>query len=79
MTPIFNEEAERAVLGALLLDADAVADVRHFLDVDSFYKEAHRHIYAACLAVVDAGEDLDVVTLYEGLRQAGKLDAVGPD
>jgi len=77
MTPIFNEEAERAVLGALLLDADAVADVRHFLDVDSFYKEAHRHIYAACLAVVDAGEDLDVVTLYEGLRQAGKLDAVG--
>lgn len=76
-TPIYNDEAERAVLGALLLDADALRDVRHFLDVDSFYKEAHRHVYAACLAVVDAGDELDVVTLYERLRQAGKLDAVG--
>ena len=75
--PIYNEEAERALLGSLLLDVEAVDEVRHLLEPASFYKEAHRRIYAASLAVVDAGEGLDVVTLTQALRERGHLDSVG--
>lgn len=75
--PIHSEDAERALLGSLLIDAEALGDVRHYLEPTSFYREAHRRIYAAALSVVDRGEELDVVTLTVALRERDHLESVG--
>src|SRR5215472_5204780 len=70
-------EAERAVLGALLLEPDAWRRVQARLSADDFYKEGHRTIFAAMVRLVAAGYGVDLVTLSEALRQGGHLDEVG--
>ena len=63
-------EAERAVLGALLLEPDAWPRVHARLSPNDFYKEGHRAIFAAMVRLVASGSGLDLVTLSEALRQA---------
>ena len=70
-------EAERAVLGALLLEPDAWPQVHARLSPDDFYKEGHRTIFAAMVRLVAAGYGVDLVTLSEALRQEGVLDEIG--
>ena len=77
--PPHNLEAERSVLGAILLDerhlATLLADER--LRPEHFYREAHEAVFAAMLALHERGSAIDHLTVAEVLRQHGKLDQVG--
>ena len=75
--PPQNLEAEQAVLGAMLMDDDAVAIALEMLEVRSFYKEAHRVIFAAVQDLFSAHKAVDLVTISEGLKASGKLEAAG--
>jgi replicative DNA helicase len=79
-TPPQNIEAERSVLGAMLLNPDVVGvaiEVLHDNPADTFYVEAHQHIYEAILALYRGGTPVDVVTLVDRLVADGNLDAAG--
>jgi replicative DNA helicase len=75
--PPQNIEAEKAVLGAMLLDKAAVEKAGEALQRDDFYREAHAHIYDAMLALAEQDEPVDIVTLKDELNRKGILDGVG--
>ncbi len=75
--PPQNIEAEQSVLGAMLLDSEAIYKVEALLQPDDFYRQAHRLIYKAILELVDKKEAADIVTVTEILRRDGKLDDIG--
>ncbi|HRI28550.1 MAG TPA: replicative DNA helicase [Chitinophagales bacterium] len=70
-------ELEEAVLGSMLLDRDAVAMLVDVLKPDSFYVEAHQHIFQAILDLFGKAQPVDILTTTEQLRRNGKLEAVG--
>jgi replicative DNA helicase len=72
-----SEEAERAVLGALLLNPVCIAQARTRLEACDWYLERHRLLYQALLDIADAGSTPDLLTLQAHLQQAGLLDAIG--
>ncbi len=69
--------AEQSVLGAMLMDKNAISRVVELLDADSFYRDAHRYIYESVLNLFDRGEPIDLVTVTDNLRKNGKLDGAG--
>lgn len=69
--------AETALLGACLLSRDAIADAVEHVGADDFHKPAHGHIFEAIVTLYAAGDPVDPVTVADGLRRAGLLDAVG--
>ena len=70
-------EAEQSVLGALMLDHNAVAAIRDVLQPRDFYAEKHRHIYEAALSLSDRGEPIDPITLRAQLEREGTLARSG--
>jgi replicative DNA helicase len=72
-----NAEAERSVLGAILLDGDALLRVEERLQPEDLAEPGHREIYAAMLAVGRRGEPVDRVLLAEELKRQGQLNTVG--
>jgi replicative DNA helicase len=76
-TPPHNLDAEKSVLGSILLDNDVFAALEGTLSAERFYKEGHRKIYRAMERLFRRSEPMDLVTLTEELRQAGDLEAVG--
>lgn len=70
-------EAEAAVLGAVLLDPEALPRVMHFLKPEHFYSPAHRRIYEAILALFERKEPYDIITVTAELRRMKELDKVG--
>jgi replicative DNA helicase len=68
---------EEAVLGALMLDKDAVALIIDILRPASFYKEAHQHIYKAICILFEKSHPIDLLTVTEELKKLGKLEIVG--
>lgn len=75
--PPQNLEAEQAVLGAVLIENDAINKIVDILSPDDFYKEAHRRIYSAMLGMFESSEPIDLVTLTNALRGAKSLENVG--
>ena len=76
--PPHSREAEMSLLGSLILDPKAVAEVLGVLHgPDLFYTEDHANIYKAILALYDQHEGWDAVQLLEYLRDQGQLDAIG--
>jgi replicative DNA helicase len=75
--PPQNIDAERAVLGSLLIDRDAIVEVADFLTAGCFYRAEHRLIYAAMMDLFERRAPLDVVTVAEALESAGDLAHVG--
>ncbi len=71
-----NLDAERFVLGSILLEADAMHDVRAVLDSGNFMLEKHRRIWTAMCALYDGGRVVDRVTLAEELMRLGLLESV---
>lgn len=69
--------AEQAVLGAILLDPDAIHRVVDLVRAEDFYQEAHRLIYETMLTLDDAGMPIDIITVTESLRRAGLLERAG--
>ena len=71
-------ELEEAVLGALLIDKDALMKIVDMIKIDSFYKDAHRHIFEAILDIYNSGETvIDILTVSNQLRKNAKLDLSG--
>lgn len=75
--PPQSVEAEQSVLGAMLLEREAIVKVAELVRPEDFYREAHRVIYGAILALYERGEAVDLVTLTEELRRQGSLEEVG--
>ena len=70
-------DLEEAVLGALMLERDALTDVIDILKVDTFYKEAHQRIYGAITQLFANSEPVDLLTVKNQLVKTGELDMVG--
>ncbi len=86
--PVTGEEAlgklppqavdiEEAVLGALMLERDALSNVIDILKAESFYKESHSLIYEAIVQLFNNSEPVDIKTVVHQLRKNGNLEVVG--
>jgi len=70
-------EIEMAVLGAMLLEKEAISKALEILDETSFYKPAHQEIFKAMVGLFEKNEAVDSITIVEELRRRGRLDEVG--
>jgi replicative DNA helicase len=75
--PPHSKEAEESVLGALLLDKDAIIAVAEFLSPNDFYDDRHKAIYQACLSLFEDRIPIDVLTVAERLKKNKVLKKVG--
>lgn len=75
--PPHSADAEESVLGALLLDKDAIIAVAEFLDPTDFYDERHRAIYESCLELYEDRTPIDVLTVAEKLKKRKVLKKIG--
>jgi replicative DNA helicase len=75
--PPQNLEAETSVLGAVLLENEALNRVLEILKEDDFYREAHRRIFSAIIHLYEHSEPVDLITLSEVMKTRGDIDAVG--
>src|SRR5688500_14629285 len=75
--PPYSEDAEQAVIGAMLIDADAILRAAEFVDDTMFYREGHRRIFRAMLTITERGEVVDPLTLSEELSRRGELEGSG--
>jgi len=75
--PPQNIEAERSVLGALMLDKDAIIKVANLVRLGDFYKDAHNLIYEAMIELYEQREPIDVLSLSNRLEEKKQLDKVG--
>ena len=76
-TPPADLAAEQAVLGAMLLSKDAIADVVETLKIDDFYRPAHATVYAAVLDLYGRGEPADAVMVAGELTKSGEIARIG--
>src|SRR5712672_2529148 len=72
-----NLEAERSVLGAILLHNDAFNLAAEVIDAGDFFRDAHRRIFDKMVKLSERGDAIDLVTLKEELGRAGEIDEVG--
>jgi replicative DNA helicase len=72
-----NLEAERSVLGAILVHNDAFNEAAQVIDAQDFYRDAHRRIFDSMVALNERHQAIDFVTLKEELSRGGDLDEVG--
>ena len=76
--PPHSEEAETAVLGAILLDNKLLPQARKVVrDPAEFYSPRHGIVYTHMLKLAEAGQPPDFVTLSDSIRNAGELDQIG--
>ncbi|WP_273888665.1 replicative DNA helicase [Rubrobacter naiadicus] len=75
--PPHDLEAERAVIGAMLVSEAAVSTVAEKLAAEDFYSETHRIIYSAMMRLYSRGDPIDQLTLTNELRGSGEFDKVG--
>lgn len=72
-----NIEAEKAILGAILVNNDQLDDATVFVRPDDFYHDGHRLIMRALVAVIGDGRIADLITVQETLSQAAQLEPAG--
>jgi replicative DNA helicase len=72
-----NLEAERSVLGAILVHNDAFNLAAQVIDSGDFYRDAHRRIFDKMVQLSERNQAIDFVTLKEELSRAGEIDEVG--
>lgn len=75
--PPHNLDAEQAVLGSLMLDPQKGSAVFEILQPEDFYRDNHKSIYLVIRDIFEKGDPVDLVTVAESLRQAGKLESIG--
>ena len=75
--PPYSEDAEQAVLSAMLMDQDAVMRAAETLDDTMFYAERHRRLFRAMIALTETGSVVDPLTLSDELGRRGELEAAG--
>ena len=72
-----NAEAERSLLGALLFSPDRISEVAEMLQAEDFYDSRHEHLWAALMSLAEQNTPVDMVSVGEALKAAGKYDEVG--
>ena len=75
--PPHNIDAEQSVLGAMLLDREAVITATEKLRGEHFYKDNHKEIFVAMLELYARNEPVDMVTVSEELKKSGVLESAG--
>ena len=75
--PPQNIEAERSVLGSLMLDKDAIVKVANLIRLGDFYKDDHNSIYEAMVELYEKREPIDVLSLSNQLEEKKQLDKIG--
>ncbi len=70
-------EAEQSVLGAILLDGEALLKALEVISPEDFYRDAHRKIFQAMVELFERGEAVDLITVTDYLRSKGHLEEVG--
>lgn len=68
---------EEAVLGAIMLDKDALPVVIDIINKESFYTEAHQAIYTAMLSLFEKSQPIDLLTVTEEIKKQGNLEKIG--
>lgn len=74
---LFNPEAEKTVLGSVLIDPLALYEIKPLLNASDFARDDHAQIYDAMLALADAAKSVDVITLADELQRRNKLNTIG--
>ena len=67
-------EAEKSLLGSLMLDKNAIVKVADFLDTKDFYKKNHQEIYKVILNLYEKGEPIDLLSVSSKLKEQNKLE-----
>ena len=75
--PPHHVEAEQAILGALLIDRNALSEVSGRLRADCFYLEKHKELYEAIISLYEESMPVDIVTVSDVLTRRGTLEKVG--
>ncbi|HAM53633.1 MAG TPA: replicative DNA helicase [Nitrospiraceae bacterium] len=75
--PPQNLEAEQSVLGAILLDNEAIPKALEILSPDDFYRDAHRRIFDSMTELYEKNEAIDLITVTDALKRKNELDIVG--
>lgn len=75
--PPHSLEAEQSVLGAMIIDKEAIYTAVEWLRPEDFYKEANKEIFEAILSLFNRNEPVDIITLSEELKKRGTLENVG--
>jgi len=75
--PPHNIEAEQSVLGSMIMDKNAIAEVTEVLKGEEFYKESHNLLFNTILELYNDDEPVDMITLVELLRSRDQLEAIG--
>lgn len=76
-TPPHDMRAEQSVLGAMILDKDAILDIVELIKGDDFYRNAHKEIFDAIMTLYEKNEPVDMVTLGDELSKREALENVG--
>lgn len=76
-TPPQNTDAEASLLGAILIDSDAIVKVADIVQAIDFYEERHQHIFEAILQLYEKHSPIDVLTLSDQLKNIGYLEMIG--
>ncbi|HLM78755.1 MAG TPA: replicative DNA helicase [Rubrobacteraceae bacterium] len=77
LVPPHDLDAERAVIGAMLVSEAAVSVVGEMLAAEDFYSETHRVLYGAMMRLYSRGEPIDQLTLSDELKGMGEFDRIG--
>lgn len=72
-----NAEAEASLLGALLIDSDAIVKIADSVSALDFYDKKHERIYSAIIQLYEEHKAIDVLTLADQLKNTGHLDSIG--
>src|ERR671928_571924 len=72
-----SAEAERAILGAIILDNALVNQAIELLKPEDFYVPSHRRIFLAMIALFERGSEINPILVGEELRRDGALETVG--
>ncbi|MCQ2561842.1 MAG: replicative DNA helicase, partial [Clostridia bacterium] len=75
--PPHHDEAEKSVLGAILVDKEVFFRVSEVIGAEDFYTESHREIFRAMVDLYQRSEPIDVITVSDALKRRNTLEAVG--
>jgi len=70
-------EAEKSLLGSLMLDKEAIVKIADFLQVPDFYKKIHQEVYQAMLDLFEKGEPIDILSVSSRLKEKKLLEKIG--
>ena len=76
-SPPADQDAELAILSAILLDSEAIASANEIIRTDDFYRPDYRSVFAAMSGLYSAGRPIDIITLKNKLEEQGLFEQIG--